>query len=237
MLITPEDLDRLARLEIEREGDHDVVWACRLARKLAWLKPTEAEFQQYLGLINTVSCTAYGLRHDETVFLQQPDSAMGGSPKFLHEFSCDVQDAFLCVRPYVILESPKFPEMIDTLAGYGRWKALVGGKLIASGRLIEILVGLDGYGVLRKPYVFPMLRDHVDNVFTVGMLEPARPLDNFGGPSISPASFGVFLGPGAKLEIILDIPHLPEAKLSIGVVAARYTTKASRTPLPVEGKI
>lgn len=233
MLITPEDLYRLTRLEVEREGDHDVVWACRLARKLAWLKPTETEFQEYLGLVNHTNCMAYALRHDETLLLQQFVDSRDATPKFTHDFSCSEKDAFLCVRPYVILESPKFPETIDTLQRYGHWKALVGGKPIASGWLAEILVGLDGYGVRRKPYTFPVVRDQVDNVFGVGVLDPTPSFDR-GGQTITPGAPGVFLGTGAKLEVVLELPKEMEAKLTIGVVSARYTTRAqSNVGVPV----
>lgn len=239
MLITPEDLDRLARLEIDRDGDHDVVWACRLARKLAWLKPTEAEYQEYLGMINQISCTAYSLRHDETLFIRHVVGS--GDPKFVQEFSCAKMEAFLCVRPYVILESPKSPDILYILETHSSWKVRIGEKTLASGWLAEILVGLDGYGIRRKPYVFMPPKEPIDNVFCAGIVESPR-VDILGGygPTISPVStLGVFLGGGTKLEMSLVLPKIlsedPTIKLSMGLVAARYTTKPKRmetVPVP-----
>lgn len=232
MLITPEDLDRLSRLEIEREGDHDVVWACRLARKLAWIKPTEAQFQEYFALVNQVTCSAFTLRHDETLFLK---GIVGSEdPKFVHEFSCEKMEAFLCIRPYVILETPKSPDILWTLETHSSWKMKVGGKLLASGWLAEILVGFDGYGVRRKPYTIAMPKDPIENVFCVGAVDYSgaeRPwIYHMEAPTVSPMpTAGVFLANGTKLEMSLELPKIltedPTIKFSIGLVAARYTTK------------
>jgi len=232
MLITPEDLDRLARLEIEREGDHDVVWACRLARKLAWIKPTEAQFQDYVGLVNENTSSAFTMRHDETLFLK--GIVRSEDPKFVHDFSCDKTEAFLCVRPYVILEAPKSPDIIWSLEMHSSWKILVGGKPLASGWLAEILVALDGYGVRRKPYTFAMPKESIENVFCVGTLD-YRGVEIPGtyhmqGPTVTPMpTAGVFLANGAKLEMTIELPKIlkenPTIHLLVGLVAARYTTK------------
>lgn len=235
MLITPEDLDRLSRLEIEREGDHDVVWACRLARKLAWLKPTEAQFSQYVALINQIACSAFPVRHDETLFLR---GAVGvKDPKFSHQVVCSQKEAILFVRPYVILETPKFPEIISTLEKFGRFMVKVDGKELAQGWLAEILVGLDGYGVRRKPYTFMPPKQPIDNVFSVGILQPVNDPFGYSGQSALPADLGVMLADGAKMEVALDLPEQnpedPPVGLSIGLVAARYTTRA--TGAVVEG--
>lgn len=230
MLITPEDLNRLACLEINREGDHDVVWACRLARKLASVKPTEAQFDQYLALINRNTCSAFSVRHDETLFLNGTTGVK--NPKFLHQVSCSEKDAVFCVRPYVILETPKFPEIISTLEKFGRFSVKVDGKGLAQGWLAEILVDLDGYGVRRRPYTLMSPKEPIDNVFDVGVLDQSYSQfggDQHPGPTVLPSNQGVLLGNGAKIEVILELPEpAPEdssIKLRIGLVAARYTTR------------
>lgn len=231
MLITPEDLDRLARLEIEREGDHDVVWACRLARKLAWLKPTEAEFPQYVGLVNHLNFSGYIMRHDETLLMK---SVVGSeNPTFTHLFTCDKVEAFFCVRPYVILETPKSPEFLYLLETHSSWKITIGGKTLVKGWTAEILVGLDGYGIRRKPYVLRAPQEPIRDVFAAGAVESVRNFESTGynivpSPTVSP--MGVFFSNEAKLEFSVTLPKLisedPTARLSMGLVAARYTTKS-----------
>lgn len=230
MLITPEDLDRLARLEIEREGDHDVVWACKLARKLAWLKPTEADFPQYVGLVNHLNYSGYIMRHDETLFLK----AVVGShnPKFTHLFICDKVEAFFCVRPYVTLEAPKHPELFYVLESHASWKITIDEKTLAQGWMAEIMVGPDGYGIRRKPYALRAPKNPIENVFAAGAVEACRNFESTGYnivPSSVMSPIGVFLSNEAKLDFTLTLPKLisedPTVRLSMGLVAARYTTK------------
>jgi hypothetical protein len=230
MLITPEDLDRLARLEIEREGDHDVVWACRLARKLAWLKPTEAEFPQYVGLVNHLNCSGYIMRHDETLLLK---SVVGSvNPRFRHLFICDKVDAFLCVRPYVSLDAPKSPEILYLLETHANWRITIDEKTLAEGWLAEILAGFDGYGIRRKPYVLRAPQNPIQYAFAAGAVEACRNFESTGYnivPSVVTSPMGVFLSNEAKLDFSLTLPRLisedPTVRLSMGLVAARYTTK------------
>lgn len=221
MLVTPEDFDRLARLEIDREGDHDVVWACKLARKLSQLKPTEAEFPEHALLINQNSMMAYTVRHAETLLLEQSVEVWKGS-RFWHKLVCDKVEGLLFIRPYVRLESPKFPEFISELERVARFTVYADKTVLATGALAEILIGLDGYGVRRKPYIFKLPPNPPGNIFGAG------PYQGETGNTFPP-DIGVFLMDGTDVEVALHLPdliHGHSGKFSIGFVVARYTTKS-----------
>jgi hypothetical protein len=221
-LISPADLDRIDSLETCQKNP-DILWLCQLARRLAALKPTEAVFSEYLALINYHSAAAYPIRRAETSAPAEHELNWVGGPGpvvlLQHTLICELSDAFLCVRPYVKLVSPKSEGVLEQLARLGRITVRADKTLLVEGTLAEHLVGFDGYGVHRKPFTFRASGQPQESVFGVGILN--------GDQSASPAELGVFLPHRTVITIELTYPLQAgeEIKLSTGLVMARYTTK------------
>jgi hypothetical protein len=225
-LITPEDHVRIDRLEAERPEDQELHWLCRLARKLAALKPIDGEFPEYLALINPAACNAMAIRFAERVHLPEREltwvgPAMGSVILLEETLTCNVTDAFLCVRPYVKLLPPESAGTREQLERLGKVTVRADKTLLFSGSISEVLVGPDGYGVHRKPFSFRYHADPKDSVFGTGVL-------NAEGEA-TPSDHGVFLAHRTKVLIELEYPLRDgELKLATGLVMARYTTRDSK---------
>jgi hypothetical protein len=226
-LITPEDHVRIDRLEAERPEDQELHWLCRLARKLAALKPIDGEFPEYLALINPSACNGMAIRFAERVHLVEREltwigPAGTGKVILLEEaLSCNVTDAFLFVRPYVRLLSPESAGTREQLERLGKVTVRADDTVLFNGSISEVLVGPDGYGVHRKPFSFRYHADPKGSVFGTGVL-------NAEGEA-TPSDHGVFLTHRTKVLIELEYPLRDgELKLATGLVMARYTTMDSK---------
>jgi hypothetical protein len=221
-LISPADLDRIDSLETCQKNP-DILWLCQLARRLARLKPTEAVFPEYAALINYNNVAAYPIRRAEVMPPVEHELNWVGGPGpvvlLQHTLICELSDAFLCVRPYVKLVSPKSEGTLEQLARLGRLTVRADKTLLVEGALAEHLVGFDGYGVHRKPFTFRASGQPQESVFGVGVLNEDQ--------SASLAEFGVFLPHRTVVTVELTYPLQAgeEIKFATGLVMARYTTK------------
>lgn len=223
-LVSKEDLDRIDRLEAERAGDRDVVWACQLARKLSRLKPTEAQFPENLAVINQANCTAIPVRFAESCFVEHVFELKDGKGLFEYMLSCESTDAFLVIRPYVRVVIPQEQAVLDRLEK-GKLMVHADGSFISVTPIAEVLVGLDGYGVRRKPFLFRLPVQHEPNIFGVASLDAL-------GEIATPGGLGIFLPNTTKVRIELETPAVVDrATVSVGLVMARYTTKGIATPV------
>jgi hypothetical protein len=226
-LITPEDLDRIARLETEMPEDQEIQWLCQLARKLAALKPVDAELPEYLALINHHAYNGMPVRFCERVHLVDRELTWVGPAStekaiLLDEsISCRVYDAFLLIRPYVKLLSPESEGVREQLMRLGKVTVYADKTMLFNGSISEILVGPDGYGAHRKPFSFRYHAEPKDAVFGTGVLS--------GDLEATPSDHGVFLVSGTRVLIELEYPLRDgELKLATGLVMARYTAKDTK---------
>jgi hypothetical protein len=225
-LITPEDLARINKLQLDREDDPEVAWLCKTARHLARIKPTECDFPERVHLIHPFpQLAAFPMRYAEKVLVEQAFNYK--SSYFIHILTCQKTDAFLLVRPYVRLESPEDQRFLELMEREGRYDLRTDGETLSKGPLADILVGRDGYGIRRKPIALKMPEAKSESVFRCGSDE-----DPMGAVQVAGVDLGVFVTNQTQVMVELHVPGLSDsAKISIGLVVARYTSKGIVTPV------
>ncbi len=241
MLITPEEKKRLEEIAaVAAEGDGvkhaEIVWVCDLARQLARLKITEADFPAYAALVNAVDI-GIPVGFVEPIPIEQQTCIIGpfnAGPAHLwqifdHTTETAVCDAALCVRPYIRLVEPKTDEMLDRLAQHGRVRVEIDEhQMIDGGSAEEHLVGFDGYGLRRQPFRFRVpQKPNKGDIFRISELDEKT------GQAVGVTDQGVFLPNGVSVKICLSGVELQEGeklRLSTGLVMGRYSTKVSGLP-------
>lgn len=222
-LLSRADEKRLQFLDGSDKKSKVEEWLLGLVRKLAALRPEEHQFPQYAALVNQISCSAYAMRYDtRRPFLKEtrllPTDHHSMIDLLGWTTSSQVCDAILFVRPFV-----KFPKgtPAEILEMAGKWTVTltIDGEQVEKSMLLdEILVKADGNGIRRQPYV--ITRKPSSLFLGVGLNEKqeADPSD----------WLGLMLPNNSFLQLVVhEIKGLPwEAKITAGVVAASYTTKA-----------
>lgn len=232
-LITPSDIARIEHLAVDRHGEAEIQWLCNLALRLAALKHTEAEFPAYLALINANVGNAYPMRLDGVMPPEEHElhwaSGLGSVTLLERKLSCGATEAFLLVRPYVKLLDPQSEGTVEQLVRLGKITVRANDVVLTEGSIAEHLVGLNGYGFRRKPFVLSIGARNEKGIFGVGILD--------GDSTSSQGDQGVFLPSDTVVTVQLSYPlHRDEhLNFSTGLVMARYTTKfVECRPMPIE---
>lgn len=237
MLITTEDEARVAQIaESTKPSEKDALWLCGMVHQLAKIKPTEYDFPVYAALIQFKEACAFALGFVGTVLTERQTRIDGplhdGTSVILQvDTSCPITDAMLCVRPYIRVEagtdrkswSPKTNSILQRMAQKATIRVDIDNiRIISDAPAEEYLIGLDGYGLRRRPSNFLPSWGSLQEgkFFGVGDLD-------WQGLT-TPAKYGVFLP--HSTTIVISITHLQlhareTVTLSTGLVMGHYSTK------------
>jgi hypothetical protein len=224
VLLTKKDRLHLAYiLSGEVVDKKDVEWLCKKVDMLARLGPEEFEFPSYAALVNPIACTAFAMRFSRGRHWRRETTLEAGpldGTVTLMDMTTQspVCDADMVVRPFVRLASTTKPEMVDEIRRE-KLEMEVDGETVISGSLDDHLVRPDGWSVRRIPYM----------IHRVGAcLFTAVALDEQSQASAE-QQYGLMAPNGTKINIRLvgcENSLSERVRLTTGVVAAAYTTKA-----------
>lgn len=234
-MITPEEKAQIQAISnLKNPTTTDALWLCEIIDRLSRVKPTEWEFPDFVALFSPTNINACGMKFDGLVANEQPWSFRPGRDVaahrvgiFAHRFECGVCEAFLCIRPYIRMDGPTDgrevwgPDAIKQLRQMTENATIrmeVDGAPVIDDEPAEAyLVGLDGYGLRRKP---SNIRTVPDDLLRFGKIDTDL--------LATPERYGVFLPNNSRVTISMKDLRPPTNQwinMSTGLVIARYTTK------------
>lgn len=221
-LLTPAEHRKLSEIERSNSKTKTEEWLLGLVRRISDLKPEEYLFPQYAALVNLMSDSAYAMRYARREsFLKETQILTTTHPYDIDLLdwttSSRVCDAILLIRPFVRL-SPGTPAAVRAQVGKWRSTLTIDGEDLEKGMLLDdILVQENGDGVRKNPFSFSK---NVAGLFPGCGLSERQEADR-------DDQYGVMLPNGSRVNLVISFER-PEQEIRItaGVVAASYTTKA-----------
>lgn len=225
-LLSEAENERLYKLaKASKRGlqfpSEDCAWLCELARRLAFLRPDDYDFPEYLAYVNQIAEKAFAMRFVQTVDLTAVVKLSPGKykdPTVLDHSTDDrASDALVVVRPFVRLHAPCSNEVVEYFRGLSL-KLNIDGTPVIHEPLEEHLIGPRGENYRKNLWRVRWLEGHL---YPVVLLDDEQKADGR-------RKVGIGCPHGTRLQLSISrLPEDVEATFTAGFVAARYSTRSA----------